>query len=178
MFELLLICSQWAVPLLILFILGVGWCKKVPMYEVFIQGAFEGIRTTIRLAPYILAIFIAVGLFRMSGALGLVMILFNPLLGAIGLSPDLLTLGIIKPLSGSASLGITAELLNKWGPDSSIGLMASIAQGCSETTLYVLSLYLGAVGIKDSRHLLAMGLVSEMSAFWVAIGLGTLISQL
>ncbi|MGE5583650.1 MAG: spore maturation protein [Bacillota bacterium] len=167
--------SQWSIPLLLLIILGYGRLKKIHLYEVFIEGALEGLKTTIRLTPYILAIFIAVGIFRASGGLNLVVYLFKPLLNILGIAPDLLTLGMLKPLSGSASLGITAELLNKYGPDTTTGITASLIQGCGETTFYVLSLYLGSVKIRDGRHILVVGLISELAAFIMALCLGPLL---
>jgi spore maturation protein B len=169
--------SQWAIPILLLIILGFGRFKKIHLYEVFIQGAMEGIQTTIKLIPYIIAIFIAVGLFRGSGALDFMVYLVKPVFHSLKISPDLLTLGIIKPLSGSAALGITAEILQKYGPDSTTGVTASIIQSSSETTLYVLSLYLGAVHIKDSRHSLLMGLTGEMAAFILAIAIGPFVAN-
>jgi Uncharacterized membrane protein len=176
MIALFLTVSEWAIPLLLLIILGFGRLQKIHIYEVFIEGAMEGIRTTIKLTPYILAIFIAVGLFRTSGALDIVIHVFKPLLNSLKISPDLLTLGFLKPLSGSASLGITAELLQKYGPDSITGTTASIIQGSSETTLYVLSLYLGSIRIKNSRHTLIMGLTGELVAFILAIVIGPFIA--
>jgi spore maturation protein B len=177
MIALFLTISEWAIPILLLIILGFGHFKKIAIYEVFIQGAMEGIRTTIKLVPYILAIFLAVGIFRTSGALDLILVLLKSLLALLKIPADILTLGFLKPLSGSAALGITADLLHKYGPDSLTGITASIIQGSSETTFYVLSLYLGAAHIKDSRHTLAMGLIAELIAFWVAIGIGSLIAQ-
>ena len=175
---MLLVISEWSIPVLLLLILGAGLVRKVPMYEVFVQGAFEGIKTTVKLTPYILAIFVAVGIFRSSGALNILISLLHPLLTLFKIPPELLTLGFLKPLSGSATLGITAELLQKYGPDSLVGLTASLAQSSSETTLYTLSLYLGAVNIKDSRHLVGIGLCSEFIAFLLAILTGVLIAKL
>jgi spore maturation protein B len=166
--------SQWAIPVLLLLILGIGFKKKVKIYEVFIQGAMEGIKTTVRLTPYILAIFVAIGIFRSSGALDFVVYIFKPFLTFFHIPPDLLTLGLLKPLSGSASLGTTAELLNKYGPDSTTGITASIIQGSSETTFYVMSLYLGAVAIKNGRHILLMGLIAEFSAILLAVVIGSM----
>jgi spore maturation protein B len=177
MITLFMTISQWAVPVILLCILGFGRIKKIHLYEVFIQGAMEGIRTTIKLVPYIMAIFIAVGLFRGSGALGFMAGFMKPIFSLLNISPDLFTLGILKPLSGSAALGITAELLQKYGADSTTGITASIIQSSSETTLYVLSLYLGAVHIKDSRHCLIMGLTGELIAFIVAIAIGPLVAN-
>jgi spore maturation protein B len=167
--------SQWAIPVLLLLVLGAGFKNRVKIYEVFIQGAMEGIKTTVRLTPYVLAIFVAIGIFRDSGALDFIVYIFKPLLTFFHIPPDLLTLGLLKPLSGSASLGTTAELLNKYGPDSSTGITASIIQGSSETTFYVMSLYLGAVAIKNGRHILLMGLIAEFSAILLALALGTVI---
>lgn len=163
--------SQWTVPLLILAVIMAAACKKIPVYEVFVQGALEGLKLTARLTPYILAIYVAVGLFRASGLLNY----FNTILSWLGVPPDLITLGLLKPLSGSASLGLTAEILQKHGPDSMTGTMASLIQGGSETAFYVISLYLGSVGIKDGRHILLIGLLCEAFAFWMGISLSRLL---
>ena len=176
MYQLFSSLSQWAIPLLLLVIFGAALRKKVAVYEVFIQGALEGLKTTIKLTPYILAIFVAVGVFRSSGALDLLIAAFKPVLQFCGIHPDLLTLGFLKPLSGSAALGITAELLNKYGPDSKLGITASMIQGSSETTFYVYSLYLGAIAIKDSRHILLAGLVCETVAIILALFFGLRLS--
>jgi spore maturation protein B len=166
--------ANWSIPLLLAWILFAGFKAKVRVYEVFIQGALEGLRTTFKLSPCILAIFVAIGLFRTSGASGMLIWSCQPLLEMLHIPPDLLTLALLKPLSGSASLGITAELLQKYGPDSLIGVTASIAQSSSETTFYVLSLYLGTVNIKDSRDTLLIGLAGEFAAFLMAVCLGAL----
>lgn len=167
--------SPWFIPLLILIVLGMGFYKRVKVYEVFIAGVIEGLQTTLKLAPYLIAIFAAISLFRNSGALNFLLYLFNPLIRGSNLHPDLLTLALLKPLSGSAALGTTAELLKQHGPDSALGITASIIQGSCETTFYVVSLYLGAVGLKDSRHLLAIGLSSEAVVFILAVILGSII---
>jgi spore maturation protein B len=176
LFSIFFTISQWLIPLLLILILGAGFRKKIKVYEVFIQGVMEGIKTTVKLTPYILAIFVAIGIFRSSGALNIIVYLLQPLLKLFRIPSDLLTLGILKPLSGSASLGITAELLTKFGPDSTLGVTASLIQGSSETTFYILSLYLGAVHLKNSRHILFVGLIAEFSAFILALIAGALIS--
>mgnify|MGYP005863625149 CR=1 FL=1 len=135
----------------------------------------EGIKTTVKLTPYILAIFVAIGIFRSSGGLQIIIFILQPLLNLFRIPPDLVALGILKPLSGSASLGITAELLSKHGPDSPLGITASLIQGSSETTFYILSLYLGAVHLKNSRHILTVGLIAEFSAFILALIAGALL---
>lgn len=177
MLPLLRIFSQWSIPLLLMAILVAGYQKKIKIYEVFIQGAMEGIKTTIHLTPYILAIFVAIGLFRNTGAVEFLVYIFKPLLLSLHIHPDLLTLAILKPLSGSAALGTTAEILRKYGPDSITGITASLIQGSSETTFYVISLYLGAVNIKKGRHLLWVGLTGELVVFLLAIFFGTTLTR-
>jgi spore maturation protein B len=164
--------AQWMIPLLLVLVLVAGHKNKVRIYEVFVQGAYEGLRTAFKLVPYILAIFVVIGLFRTSGALCLLQDSLQPLLKWLGIPSDLLTLALLKPLSGSAALAVTADLLYKHGPDTAVGLIASIAQSCSETTFYVLSIYLGSVNIKNGRHTLWMGLISEIAAFWLAVIIG------
>ena len=175
--NLLTTISRWAVPLIILLFLGAGMVKRVRLYEVFIQGAMEGIKTTVKLTPYLLAIFVAIGVFRSSGALGLMVNCLEPILKGLRIPAELVPLGILKPLSGSATLGFAAELLQKHGPDSPLGLMASLIQGSSETTFYVLSLYLGSVQIRDGRHLLMVGLLNEWFVFLLAITAGMLLAR-
>lgn len=167
MMTFFLTISQWAVPVLIFAVMMTAWRKKVPVYEVFVTGAMEGIKTAVKLTPYILAIFVAVGLFRLSGALHFL----TSMLTWLGVPVDLITLGLLKPLSGSASLGITAEILQKHGPDSWAGIAASIIQGSSETTFYIVSLYLGSVSITEGRHILMTGLICEVAAFLLGLAI-------
>jgi spore maturation protein B len=175
--KLLIIISHWAVPVTIVGILIAGTIKKVRLYEVFIQGAMEGVKTTVKLTPYILAIFVAIGLFRASGALGFLVDLLRPFLSGLGVPAELVPLGLLKPLSGSASLGFTAELLHKHGPDTPLGIMASLIQGSSETTIYVFSLYLGSVQIRNGRHFLLVGLLNEWFVFLLAIMAGIMLTK-
>lgn len=174
--NLLITISHWAVPVIIIAILLAGLIKKIHLYEVFIQGAMEGVKTTVKLTPYLLAIFVAIGLFRSSGALEFLVNLLGSILNRLGIPGELIPLGLLKPLSGSASLGFTAELLKRHGSDTPLGLMASLIQGSSETTFYVYSLYLGSVRIRDGRHLLFVGLLNEWLVFLLAIIAGMIIA--
>jgi spore maturation protein B len=175
--NLLITISHWAVPVTIIGILIAGVIKRVRLYEVFVQGAMEGIKTTVKLTPYLLAIFVAIGLFRASGALGFLVDLLKPALSGLGIPAELVPLGLLKPLSGSASLGFTSELLQKHGPDTPLGIMASLIQGSSETTFYVFSLYLGSVQIRNGRHLLLVGLLNEWFVFLLAIAAGIMLTK-
>ncbi|HEY8392223.1 MAG TPA: nucleoside recognition domain-containing protein [Capillibacterium sp.] len=161
--------SVWAIPLFILVVLAYGEYKGVKVYETFIQGAGEGVKTGIQLLPYFLAIFGALAVFKTSGALNFFCRLVAPLAAFLHIPEEILPLGLIKPLSGSGTIGMMADLTRKHGPDSPLGIMASVIAGGSETTFYVLSVYLGAVGITRPKHLVGMGLLSDLTAFFVAI---------
>ncbi len=161
--------SVWAIPLFILVVLAWGEYKGVKVYETFIQGATEGLKTGFQLLPYFLAIFGALAVFKTSGALNLFCRIAAPLATVLCIPEEILPLGLIKPLSGSGTIGFMADLTQKHGPDSRLGIMASIIAGGSETTLYVLSVYLGAVGINRPKHLVGMGLLGDLTAFFVAV---------
>lgn len=163
--------AAFAIPFFVFFFLGWGWIKKVKVYEVFVDGAKEGFTTALRIIPYLVAMLVAIGIFRASGALDILVRLFAPLTSWIGLPPEAFPMAIMRPLSGSASLGIMAELLKTHGPDSFIGILASTMYGSSETTFYVLAVYFGAVNIKNTRHAVPTGIIADvvgmLAAVWV-----------
>lgn len=160
--------STWAIPFLIAFIPLYGYLRGVPVYEAFVEGAREGVDVAVRILPYMVSIFVALAVFRASGALDLLARLLAPATGAIGLPPEVLPLVLIRPLSGGGALGITAELLRQHGPDSYVGRLASTIQGSTDTTFYVLSLYFGAVGVKNPRHAPLAGLAGDLAGFVAA----------
>jgi spore maturation protein B len=161
--------SIWAIPLFILIVLICGEYKGVKVYESFIKGAQDGMKIGFQLFPLFLAIFGGLAVFNASGALELLCRLFLPLTNRLGIPAEILPLGLIKPLSGSGAIGYTANLVQKHGPDSFLGTMASIVAGCSETTFYVITVYLGVVGITRPKHLVLMGLLGDLVSFLVAI---------
>lgn len=160
--------SSAMVPLFILAVLTAGFARKVKIYDSFVSGARDGLMVAIRLIPYLIAIFIAVGIFRDSGAMSLTAQLLKPLLGFFGVPAEILPLAVVRPLSGSAGLGVLADIFTRHGPDSSLGLLASIMQGSTETTFYVLTVYFGAVAVRDTRHALGSGLLADLTAFVIA----------
>lgn len=161
--------SVWTMPLFILLILVYAFSRKVRVYEVFLQGVEDGLQVGVRLFPFLLGIFTALAVFRSSGAMDLLLNLTAPLAKLAGLPREIVPLLVLKPLSGTAALGYMGELLQKHGPDSVIGRMAAVVQGSTETTFYVLTVYLGAIGIKKPQHLLAVGLLADWAAFAAAI---------
>ncbi|HXX64820.1 MAG TPA: spore maturation protein [Bacteroidota bacterium] len=158
-----------AIPLVLVVFLGWGIVRKVKVYEVFVEGAKEGFTTAIRIIPYLVAMLVAIGIFRASGALDLVTSLVAPVTSALGMPPETLPMALMRPLSGSGSLGIMTELMKVHGPDSLIGVMASTMYGSSETTFYVLAVYFGAVGIKNTRHALPVGIIADIAGMLAAV---------
>ncbi|MEY8762708.1 MULTISPECIES: spore maturation protein [Clostridium] len=157
------------IPIIVFIVVTYGIFKRVKVYECFVEGAKEGIGICIKIFPYLLAMIIAVGVFRESKALDYFIALVRPVVEIIGLPPEVVPLVLVKPLSGSGALGIFAETLSKFGPDSYIGRVSSIIMGSTETIFYTLTVYFGAVGIKKIRHTLWAAIMADMSAIIAAV---------
>jgi spore maturation protein B len=168
-FALLALASSWAIPVLLAVVLLYAWARHVDVYAVFLEGAKDGIDLAIRILPYVVSIFVALGIFRASGAMDLLVHALRPVLDRLGVPGEVLPLAIMRPLSGGGALGITAELLRRWGPDSYIGRLASTMQGSTDTTFYILSVYFGSVGIKRIRHALWVGLLADFCGFAASV---------
>lgn len=157
------------IPILICSIVIYGMLKKVKVYECFIEGAKEGVKLCFNIYPYILAMLLAVGVFRESGALGMFINLIRPVVKMIGLPPEVVPLVMVKPLSGSGAQGIFMDILNQYGADTYIGLIASIIIGSTETIFYTLTIYFGAINIKKIRHTLWAAIMADLTAVIVAV---------
>jgi len=167
--EIIKVVSALAIPALIFFIVVVGIVKKVKVYEVFVEGAKEGFNVGVRIIPYLVAMLVAIGVFRASGAMEYLTMLLSPATSLIGMPGDVLPLALIRPLSGSGALAVTAEITNNFGPDSLIGRMASIMMGSNETTFYVLAVYFGSVSVSKTRHAVPAGLIADLVAMVTAV---------
>ncbi len=161
--------SAWAIPFLLLSIPLYGVFKKVKVYESFVEGAKGGFQMAIRIIPYLVAILVAVGMLRGAGAIDMLSRWLDPALRRIGFPVEILPLAIMRPLSGSGSLGIVTELVKVHGADSFLGRLAASAYGSTETTFYVLAVYFGSVGIKKARHAVISGLVADVTSLIAAI---------
>jgi spore maturation protein B len=161
--------SIWAIPLALVCIPLYGAIKKVKVYESFVEGAKGGFQMAIRIIPYLVAILVAVGMLRGAGAIDMLARCLDPALRLAKFPVEILPLAIMRPLSGSGSLGIVTELIKAHGPDSFIGRLAASAYGSTETTFYVLAVYFGAVGIKKARHAVIAGLVADVVSLIAAI---------
>lgn len=159
----------------ILWFLIAGISKKVPVYEVFIEGAKEGFSVALRILPYLVAMLVAIGVFRASGAFDWCLSGIAYVVGALGFNTDFvpaLPTGIMKTFSGSGARGMMLETMEHYGVDSFQGRLAAIIQGSTETTFYVLTVYFGAVNVKRIRHALGCSLIADMVGVLTAILLG------
>lgn len=169
MFAVINTISVWAIPAIIVFIPLYAYVKKVPVYESFVDGAKDGFNTAIGIIPHLVGMMVAISVFRASGAMELLVNLIRPLVEAIGIPGEVLPLGILRPITGAGSLAYTTDLIQTYGPDSMIGRIASTVQGSTDTTLYVLTVYFGAIGIRNSRYALKVGLISDLIGFLSAV---------
>lgn len=167
--EIISMISLWLIPILIGGILIYGTIKKVPTYESFVEGGKEGIKIAVSIIPYLVGMLVAITVFRASGALDYLMSLIGPWVNAIGIPSEIIPLTIIRPISGTAALGMTSDLIATHGPDSFVGRLASVLQGSTDTTFYVLTVYFGAVGIKKMGDALKVGLLADVVGIAVAI---------
>ncbi|HEY5545891.1 MAG TPA: nucleoside recognition domain-containing protein [Gemmatimonadaceae bacterium] len=146
--------------------------RRVNVYEAFIEGAKEGFNVAIRIIPYLVAILVAIGVFRASGALDALVDGVGRLFAASGLRTDFipaLPTAIMKPLSGSGARGMMVDAMNTYGADSFVGRLSSVFQGATDTTFYIIALYFGSVGIRKTRHAVACGLIADAAGIIAAI---------
>lgn len=164
------VISILAIPLLIFVFIGYGALKKVKVYEQFVEGAKEGFNIAVRIIPYLVAMLVAIGIFRAGGAMDNWLIpLLRIITDPIGFPAEALPMALMRPLSGSGSLGIMAETMAVHGPDSYLGILVSTFFGSTETTFYVLAVYFGAVNIKNTRHALPAGLLADVAGMLGAL---------
>ncbi len=142
--------SDYAVPAIFVVILGVAVLKKVKAYDVFVEGAKDGIDTIIKIIPSLVGLLVAVGVFKASGAMDSLILLLRPITDLLGMPPQVAPLALLRPISGSASFAFVTEIIKSFGPDSYAGRVAATMMGSTETIFYTLAVYYGSVGIKIS----------------------------
>jgi spore maturation protein B len=163
------VVSIIAIPALIIFVIVFAAFKKVRVYEKFVEGAKEGFNVGVKIIPYLVAMLVAIGIFRAGGAMEILASIFAPITKLIGMPAEVLPMAIIRPLSGSGSLGVMSDIFSAHGPDSLIGRMVSVMMGSSETTFYVLAVYFGSVGITRTRHAVAAGIIVDIVGILSAV---------
>ena len=153
--------SNYIVPVFVLFIILYGFKKKVNIYDSFLVGAKDGLITTFRIAPAVIAMVFATNLFLNSHFLEYIFSYFTPILDALNIPVSVLPMAMVRPISGTASLAIMNNIFEMYGPDSFVGRLASNLQGCTDTTIYVLALYFGSIKVTKTRHALPAGLFAD-----------------
>ncbi|MCK5243090.1 spore maturation protein [bacterium] len=167
--EFLNAASNWVVPLLLLGIpLYAIAVKKIKVYESFIEGAKEGFWIGVKIIPYLVAILVAIGMFRASGAMDLLIALLRPITSWVGFPPEALPIALLRPLSGSGTLGLISDVFQNFGPDSFVGRLVSVIEGSTETTFYVLAVYFGSIAVRKTRHALPASLLGDFTGIIAA----------
>ena len=169
MAEVCQLLAEWMVLFVLAGIPIIGWIRGVRVYEAFVEGASEGFSIAIRLMPFLIAMLVAVNVFRASGAMDIIIVYLEPCLAVFHIPSDLVPLALLRPFSGTASLGVTTDILSRYGADSLLGLMASTAMGSTDTTFYIISVYFGAVGIMRARYAPFVGVCGDIIGFLLSV---------
>lgn len=163
------VISLWALPFIIVLILTTGLIKKVPIYEVFTEGAKDGFKVAVNIIPYLVAIIVAISMLRASGAIEMLSNALSGVLASLNIPADVLPVIFVRPLSGSAALGLFSDIAATAGPAAYSTKLAAVMVGSSETTFYVLAVYFGAVGITKFRYALLVGILADIIAAVMSI---------
>jgi spore maturation protein B len=161
--------SVWAIPLLIAGIPLLALLRGVKVYPVFVDGAKEGFQVAVRIIPPLVAIVVALGMLRASGAMEALAAALAPITSRIGVPTSVLPMIVVRPLSGGAALGVVADVLRSDGTDSYAGRLVSVMAGSTETTFYVLAVYFGAVGVTRYRQALPAALIADFAGFAASV---------
>ena len=154
--------SSAAIPIIIVIIISYGIIEKNKVYDTFIDGAKEGIEIVIKLFPTLLGIFIAIGALRSSGVMDFIISIISPITRLLHIPSEMLPLILVRPISGSASTAVATDIMEKYGVDSVLGLMASTIMGSTETTFYTIAIYTSCVNIKKTKFVLICALIGDL----------------
>jgi len=160
--------SFWMLPALVAGLVLYGWVRRVRVYDSLVEGAKQGFDVALRIIPFLVAILVAIGMFRAAGGIDALVTVLGPITSLIGLPAEVLPVAVLRPLSGSGALGVAAETIQTYGPDSLIGYLTSTVYGSTETTFYTLAVYFGAIGIRNTRHTLPACLMADVAGILAA----------
>jgi spore maturation protein B len=161
--------SGYIIPVVIVLILFAGVLRRQKVFDLFLAGAREGVGVAFRVLPALVGLMVAVSMFRASGAFDLIVAACAPISGALHFPGEVIPLALMRPISGSGSLSVYEQLLGTYGPDSTIGRIASVMQGSTETTFYTLAVYYGSVNVSRTRHTLPAALLADFMGFAMSI---------
>lgn len=153
--------SNIAMPLMIIIIVLYGVIERKKVFDIFLEGAKEGIGVVLNIFPTLVGLFVAIGALRSSGIIDMIINYLTPVLNLVNFPTEILPLALIRPISGSSSIAVATDIMNKFGVDSNIGLMASVIMGSTETTVYTIAVYTSSVGIKKTRFVLWAALIAD-----------------
>lgn len=166
--------SDWLLPVLMATIVLFGFGRRIKVYEVFVAGAKEGFQIAVMVIPFLVAILVAIGMFRASGGMDFFVATLSPITSFFGMPAEALPMALIRPLSGSGAMGVMSETMTTHGPDSFVGYLVSIINGSTETTFYVLAVYFGAVQVRATRHTVYACLAADFTGVAAAVALAHL----
>ena len=169
--------SNLAVPFTILLILVYGLIEKNRVFDIFLDGAKEGTQIVVKIFPTLIGLFVAIGALRYSGILDFLIKLMFPIIKFLKIPTEIMPLAILRPISGSASIAIGTDIMNQYGVDSKIGLIASTIMGSTETTLYTIAIYTSSVGIKKTRFVLFAALIGDLIGMLSSVVIWRILSQ-
>ena len=159
--------SVGVMPTVFFIIIGYGWIKRVDIFDAFLSGAAEGVKTLFGILPALVGLIAAITMFRVSGALAFLTSLLAPVTRLLGIPAEIMPLALLRPVSGSGALAIVNDLLQTAGPDSMVGRIASVVMGSTETTFYTLAVYYGSIKIRDSRYTVPAALLADVTGLLV-----------
>ncbi len=168
--------SSLAMPLIILLIVTYGLIEKNKVFDDFLEGAKEGIEIVFSILPTLVGLFVAIGALRNSGILDMIIRVITPLLNVIHFPSEIMPLAMLRPISGSGSIAVATDIMKTYGVDSSIGIMASVIMGSTETTLYTIAVYTSCVKIKKTRFVLVASLIADIVGMLVSVGICRILS--
>lgn len=154
--------SSAAMPLMIIIIILYGVLERKKVFDIFLEGAKDGVEVVLNLFPTLVGLFVAIGLLRSSGLIDLFCRIITPAFNVISFPTEILPLAFIRPISGSASIAVATDIMKNFGVDSNIGLIASVIMGSTETTVYTIAVYTSSVGVKKTRFVLWAALIADL----------------
>jgi len=161
--------SNWAIPCVCAVVVAYALIKKVPVYSTFTEGAKEGFSTAVMIIPYLVAMLCAIGMFRASGAMDWLCALLNPATSLFNFPSEALPFAVMRSFSGGGALGLMTDLVTKYGTQSQIGRISSVAMGSTETTFYIIAVYYGCVGVTNVRQSVWAGLLGDLASLIASV---------
>ncbi len=161
--------SIGVMPVLFFLIIGYGLFKKVNVFDAFLEGAMDGLKTSVKILPALVGLIAAITMFRVSGGMEFITRLLAPVTNLLGVPSEVMPLALLRPVSGSGALAVVSDLLKTHGPDSLIGRITSVMMGSTETTFYTLAVYYGSVGIKDIRFTVKAALLADLTGMLASV---------